>query len=32
VTGVRVFEAGEVVGESSLKAYHAASTWLATRD
>jgi SulP family sulfate permease len=31
VTGVRVFEADEVVGESSLKAYHAASEWLATR-
>jgi SulP family sulfate permease len=31
VTGVRVFEASEVVGESSLHAYHAANTWLATR-
>jgi SulP family sulfate permease len=31
VTGVRVFEADEVVGESSLQAYHAASEWLATR-
>ncbi len=31
VAGVRVFEADEVVGESSLQAYHAASEWLATR-
>jgi SulP family sulfate permease len=31
VTGVRVFEADDVVGESSLQAYHAASEWLATR-
>jgi sulfate permease, SulP family len=31
VTGVRVFEADDVVGESSLHAYHAASEWLATR-
>jgi SulP family sulfate permease len=30
VDGVRVFEANEVVGESSLEAYHAASRWLAT--
>ncbi|WP_328468135.1 SulP family inorganic anion transporter [Actinoplanes sp. NBC_00393] len=28
VDGVQIFEAGEVVGESSLKAYHAARQWL----
>ncbi|MBB2940651.1 SulP family sulfate permease [Actinoplanes lutulentus] len=32
VTGVRVYEADEVVGESSLAAYRAATRWLATRD
>jgi SulP family sulfate permease len=31
VPGVRVFEADEVVGESSLQAYRAATEWLATR-
>ncbi|GIM88683.1 SulP family inorganic anion transporter [Paractinoplanes toevensis] len=31
-TGVRIFEADDVVGESSLEAYHAANNWLATRD
>jgi SulP family sulfate permease len=31
VTGVRIFEADDVVGDSSLRAYHAASRWLATR-
>jgi SulP family sulfate permease len=30
VDGVRVFEASDVVGESSLEAYHAAQRWLAT--
>jgi sulfate permease, SulP family len=31
VTGVRIFEADNVIGESSLEAYHAAHRWLATR-
>jgi SulP family sulfate permease len=31
VHGVRIFEANEVVGESTLEAYHAASRWLATQ-
>ena len=31
VAGVRIFEADDIVGESSLRAYHAASRWLATR-
>lgn len=31
VTGVRIFEADETVGESSLQAYHAANDWLATQ-
>jgi sulfate permease, SulP family len=31
VDGVHIFEASEVIGESSLEAYHAANTWLATR-
>jgi SulP family sulfate permease len=30
VDGVRIFEATEVVGESSLEGYHAARRWLAT--
>jgi SulP family sulfate permease len=30
VDGVRIFEASEVVGESSLEGYHAAQRWLAT--
>ncbi len=30
VEGVRIFEAGDVVGESSLDGYHAARRWLAT--
>jgi len=32
VHGVRIFEAGDTVGESSLEAYHAATRWLATRN
>jgi SulP family sulfate permease len=31
VDGVRIFEASEVVGESSLAGYHAAQQWLAGR-
>jgi len=31
VHGVRIFEASDTVGESSLEAYHAATRWLATR-
>jgi SulP family sulfate permease len=31
VDGVRIFEASDVVGESSLEGYHAAQRWLATR-
>jgi SulP family sulfate permease len=31
VTGVRIFEADNVIGESSLEAYHAAHRWLTTR-
>jgi sulfate permease, SulP family len=31
VTGVRIFEADEAIGESSLEAYHAANRWLATQ-
>jgi len=31
VAGVRIFEADDIVGESSLRAYHAASRWLETR-
>jgi SulP family sulfate permease len=31
VTGVRIFEADETIGESSLDAYHAASRWLAAQ-
>ena len=31
VAGVRTFEASEVIGESSLEAYHAATRWLATQ-
>jgi SulP family sulfate permease len=30
VIGVRIFEASDVVGESSLEGYHAAQRWLAT--
>jgi len=30
VNGVQIFEAGDVVGESSLEGYHAARRWLAT--
>jgi SulP family sulfate permease len=31
VTGVRIFEAKDAIGESSLEAYHAANQWLATQ-
>jgi SulP family sulfate permease len=31
VDGVEIFEASKLIGESSLEAYHAANTWLATR-
>ena len=31
VHGVTIFEASEVVGESSLEAYHDATRWLATQ-
>ncbi|MET0414808.1 MAG: STAS domain-containing protein [Actinoplanes sp.] len=31
VAGVRTFEASQVIGESSLEAYHAATRWLATQ-
>jgi len=31
VTGVRIFEANETIGESSLEAYHAASRWMTTQ-
>jgi SulP family sulfate permease len=31
VDGVKIFEADDTVGESSLEAYHAATRWLATR-
>jgi SulP family sulfate permease len=30
VAGVRIFPAREVIGESSLEAYHAAEGWLTT--
>jgi hypothetical protein len=30
VDGVRIFEATDVVGESSLEGYHAAQRWLTT--
>jgi hypothetical protein len=31
VTDVRVIEVDDVVGESRLEAFHAASSWLATQ-